>query len=55
MWGHDGRGYAVFPVMSQVLKKVLMAEIVIKDHSLLFLGTELDYISHISLQAGMAI
>lgn len=55
MWGHDGRGYTVFTVMSQVPKKVVMAEIVMKNRSLLFLGTQLDYISHISLQAGMSI
>lgn len=40
--------------MSQVPKKILMAEAVTKNHTLLFLGTELDYISQMPLQVGMA-
>lgn len=54
VWGHNGRSCAVFTVVSQVPKKVTMAETVTKNHTLLFLGTQLDYISQMPLQVGMA-
>ena len=53
VWGHNGKGCAVLTVVSQVPKKVMMAEIVTENQEeddLLSLGAQLDYISQMPLQ-----
>lgn len=55
--GHNGKGCAILTVVSQVPKKVMMAEIVTEnqeENNFLSLGTQLDYISQKPLQVDMA-